>query len=72
MPEHLARFRVEDWCDPTAEPPEWWTWANASKQHWSLASDPPAPPETYWWLHARMQHMRAVRAWKDAAASPVS
>ena len=58
MPEHLARFRVEDWCDPTADPPEWWTWANASNDRWSLAGTETV--ESYW-------YMRAVRAWKQAS-----
>jgi hypothetical protein len=48
MPLELARFRVEDWCDPTDQPPEWWDDSAAE----------------YWWVHARLAHMRARRAWK--------
>lgn len=70
MPEHLVRFRLEDWCDPAAEPPEWWRSANESRDGWSLAGTETV--ESYWYLHARMAYQRARRAWLDAAASPMA
>jgi hypothetical protein len=68
MPERLARFRVEDWCDPTAEPPDWYMAAlRGDVITWSLAAS--STVESYWYLHARLRHMRALRAWEDEHGS---
>jgi hypothetical protein len=68
MPLELARFQVEDWCDPTEQPPEWWRWQEA---HAGALHREPETAEWHWYLHARLAHMRAMRAWKaEHAGSP--
>jgi hypothetical protein len=61
MPPELVVFRVEDWCDPAATPPDWYMAALDGRVYWSLAAE--ATVEGYWYAHARMAHMRAVAAW---------
>jgi hypothetical protein len=61
MPQELAEFRVEDWCDPTADPPEWYMAAITGRVYWSLAAG--STVEGYWYMHARMAWQRARTAW---------
>jgi hypothetical protein len=62
MPERLARFEVTDWCDPTAEPPEWWQWQNA---HADALFREVETVEWYWYCHARLAFDRARRSWHE-------
>jgi hypothetical protein len=68
MPERLTKFRVEDWCDPTADPPDWYMAALDGRIYWSLAAE--SSVEDYWHTHALLAYDRARRAWRQEHSTP--